>query len=268
MSRKSVLFCTNPSLCSSIILNQLLQADNIEVVGVFLSTRTRTRKGNFLQDIASIISKSGFSYLIYLAFATVVFELVQIFRPGTFLPTTAKLASKNNIPVFKGKDINDPRAIDWLHARKPDYLLSGFFNLKLGDEALSVARLGSVNLHPSLLPEYKGVDPVFYYFLNKESTLGVTLHRMDKDYDTGEILAQNEIPRDLGRSVFWHNAELFRKGAKLFINWAEQPGKNLNLANTPVSENYDSWPDPEQVSQLKSQLYSWHDLVDQASRND
>ncbi len=83
-----------------------------------------------------------------------------------------------------------------LRRYEPDLLLCLGFPWKIPPDALSVPRLGSVNGHPSLLPRYRGPNPVAWAIRNGETEIGFTLHRMDAGLDTGNILAQAPFPLD------------------------------------------------------------------------
>lgn len=270
MNKKRVVFCTNDSLCSSLVLDELLRCDHLEVVGIYLSEKVRTRSGSLFADSLRIIKTSGFSYAIYLALGTVIFEC---FAGRQNLSSVKQQAKKHGIQRFSHKDINAQSCIDWLTDRQPDILFSCFFNQKLAGQVLAIPRIDCLNLHPALLPKYKGVDPVFYYMLNQEGILGISLHRMDEGYDTGEVLASQSMAVQPGRSIFWHNVELFRLGSKLFQEWTQQPVETLreksprqsagDSQRTTENDFYDSWPTPHQVSQLKTSLYRWQDFREQ-----
>lgn len=81
-----------------------------------------------------------------------------------------------------------------LSAVKPDFLLSFFFPWRIPPEALALAPLGAVNGHPSLLPRYRGPNPLGWTLRNDEPEVGLTFHRMDARFDTGPILAQGRRP--------------------------------------------------------------------------
>lgn len=83
-----------------------------------------------------------------------------------------------------------------LRRYEPDLLLCLGFPWKIPADAIAVPRLGAVNAHPSLLPEYRGPNPVAWMIRNGEQAIGFTLHRMDAELDTGPILAQAPIPLD------------------------------------------------------------------------
>ncbi|MDN3358374.1 formyltransferase family protein [Actinomadura sp. DC4] len=71
------------------------------------------------------------------------------------------------------------------------------FNWKLPPAVLQLPRFGVINIHSSLLPEYRGPAPVLWAIRNGDPEIGFTIHRMDHDFDTGPILAQRGgIPLD------------------------------------------------------------------------
>jgi methionyl-tRNA formyltransferase len=72
----------------------------------------------------------------------------------------------------------------------PDLLVCNGFPWRLPGEVLRVPRLGAINIHPSLLPQYRGPIPIHWAIRNGDRESGVTVHRMDETFDTGEVIAQ------------------------------------------------------------------------------
>jgi len=68
------------------------------------------------------------------------------------------------------------------------------FPHQLQNSLLQIPRLGCYNLHPSLLPQYRGPSPLFWQFRNGESKIGITLHRMVQLIDAGPIVAWEQVP--------------------------------------------------------------------------
>jgi methionyl-tRNA formyltransferase len=87
-----------------------------------------------------------------------------------------------------------PAAQDWASSFAPDVLLSLHYRDLFPRQMLELARLGAVNLHPSLLPNYRGTNSVAWVIINGETETGFTFHRMDERFDTGPILLQEKIP--------------------------------------------------------------------------
>ncbi|HEX9037247.1 MAG TPA: formyltransferase family protein [Ktedonobacterales bacterium] len=77
---------------------------------------------------------------------------------------------------------------------EPDLILVTGFPRLLPPELLALPRLGAINSHPALLPAYRGPDPLFWQFYNGEPEIGLTIHRMEGEFDTGPILAQGSMP--------------------------------------------------------------------------
>lgn len=86
------------------------------------------------------------------------------------------------------------RLAGMLGSLEPDLIFVTGFPWKLPAEVLSLPRLGSINTHPALLPAYRGPDPLFWQIMNGETRTGLTVHRMDTEFDTGPILAQESMP--------------------------------------------------------------------------
>ena len=111
--------------------------------------------------------------------------------------TNGPLPYSNVIAPF-GVDLLFPTSKETLapllRVYEPDVTLCWGFGWKIPQEALDVARLGSVNQHPAKLPQHRGPIPFAWAFRDGLDDFGVTWHRMDAELDTGNILAQTTIP--------------------------------------------------------------------------
>ena len=88
-----------------------------------------------------------------------------------------------NIPAFRKLLIN----------QNIDMVLVGTWKERLKKDVYSVPTIGTVNVHPSLLPKYRGPNPYIQAILHGETETGVTLHLVDEGFDTGAILAQEKV---------------------------------------------------------------------------
>ena len=104
-----------------------------------------------------------------------------------------QLAEERGIPVLRVASLRRPDALATLAAFAPDLICVSCFSLRLPPEVLRLPRLGCVNLHPSLLPDNRGPDPLFWTFQRGDATTGVTIHLMDEGFDTGPILVQERV---------------------------------------------------------------------------
>jgi methionyl-tRNA formyltransferase len=104
------------------------------------------------------------------------------------------LAASRGIPVLAPESINTPQAQEQLAERKPELLVVCDYGQILSSESLSVASLGGINLHGSLLPKYRGAAPVHWAILNGDQETGVTVIHMTPRLDGGPILAVRTTP--------------------------------------------------------------------------
>lgn len=118
-------------------------------------------------------------------------------RGQKLTPTPVKIwAEKRNIPVLTPETLRKNEEFQKeLAAFNLDYNIVAAYGLIIPDEILSTPRHGSINVHPSLLPKYRGASPIEYQVLADEKNIGVTIMLMDAEMDHGPILAQTEIKR-------------------------------------------------------------------------
>jgi methionyl-tRNA formyltransferase len=111
--------------------------------------------------------------------------------PPPWGETTDKTAPQGvNLIWVRGKEDLAPL----LRGLEPDVALCWGFSWKIPQEALDVARYGSVNQHPGLLPRHRGPIPMSWALRDGDPVFGITWHRMDAELDTGPILAQTSVP--------------------------------------------------------------------------
>ena len=109
-----------------------------------------------------------------------------------------------NLPEIHARGVNTEKFKKELLKLNPDIILVGSWGERISKEIYSIPKIASVNAHPSLLPKYRGPNPYFWTIRNREQYTGVSFHLIDNDYDTGAILAQEEIkifPSDTGKSL-------------------------------------------------------------------
>ena len=93
-------------------------------------------------------------------------------------------------PRYLVRDIRSQRLRAELGDLAPDLIVVACFPWLIPDALTTIARIAAINIHPSLLPQHRGPDPLFWTFRAGESTSGVTLHSLSSEFDTGSILAQ------------------------------------------------------------------------------
>lgn len=147
---------------------------------------------------------------------------------------TVTLAHTANVPVWEVSRLQAPETLAVLHALAPEVLATACFPRLLPPLWLAAPRLGCLNLHPSLLPAYRGPEPLFWQFRNAEPRTGVTLHFMDEGADTGDLVAQVAAPFPDGLRYAEAEALTAQAGAELLIAALQGAGHNaLSLPRRP-----------------------------------
>ncbi len=107
--------------------------------------------------------------------------------------SVAELAAHKQLPVFSPEDINHPLWAARIKAMQPDVIFSFYYRNMVKPELLDIPAAGCINLHGSLLPQYRGRVPLNWALVNGEKETGVTLHYMTAKPDAGDIIAQQAI---------------------------------------------------------------------------
>ncbi len=106
----------------------------------------------------------------------------------------AEVARNASIPVATPPDASGRALLDWIRGLRPDCIFSFHYRHEIPRTVRGVARLGAFNLHLSLLPRWRGLHPVPFVVLSGEKETGVTLHEMEDEFDTGDVLGQVRFP--------------------------------------------------------------------------
>ncbi|HCS93452.1 MAG TPA: methionyl-tRNA formyltransferase [Bavariicoccus seileri] len=105
-----------------------------------------------------------------------------------------KVALKHGIDVYQPEKITQSTELEQLMALKADVIVTAAFGQFLPSKLLKTPTFGAVNVHASLLPEYRGGAPVHYAIWQGKKETGITFMRMVKEMDAGNILKQYRIP--------------------------------------------------------------------------
>jgi len=150
-------------------------------------------------------------------------------------PSVARLAAEHGIPVYAPEDASHPLWVDRIRAMQPDVIFSFYYRALLSSTILDCARVGAFNLHGSLLPKYRGRAPLNWVLVNGETETGVTLHRMVKRADAGDIVAQQHVAIDEQDNALTLHRKLVACAAQL-LESALPAIKRGEIAATPQNE--------------------------------
>lgn len=156
----------------------------------------------------------------------------QIMTP----PPVKACAVKYNIPIFQPEKIKGSNALEIIDSFKPDVNIVVAYGKILPVEILNSAKYGSINVHASLLPKYRGAAPIQWAVLNGDKQTGVTIMQMDEGLDTGDMLyvektqiGENETSAELFDRLSIIGANSLVKALNMLENGELTPTKQENI---------------------------------------
>jgi UDP-4-amino-4-deoxy-L-arabinose formyltransferase / UDP-glucuronic acid dehydrogenase (UDP-4-keto-hexauronic acid decarboxylating) len=149
------------------------------------------------------------------------FEIAAVFthrddpHENNWFDSVAGFSASHNIPVFAPEDVNHPLWVQRIKELEPDIMFSFYYRRLLGPAILNIPRHGSLNLHGSLLPKYRGRCPVNWVILRGEKETGVTLHYMTPRPDDGDIVIQRNVSISLDDTAMTLHNKLKHAAGKM-----------------------------------------------------
>lgn len=192
----------------------MLRGTPQDVVLLGLSDAWRHRQASTRRHFA----RSGARILPWLF---VEFAAPRLWQRGGVGPLGAA-AFARGVPATTVASVNSAATHGMLEALRPDLIVTCHFDQILAPETIALARLGGINLHPSLLPLHRGPMPCFWAAADGNNEFGVTVHRLAPRIDAGAILAQKAVSPPAGATVSGTARALHLAGAELLLQVIEE----------------------------------------------
>lgn len=192
--------------------------------GIMLSAMIRGCLNSFNVDLAGVLRYENTTE------NRLLLAIKDCFR---FCPEKT-LIKKNKLKELHFKSVNSQSFRKFLIKNSVDAVIVGTWREKISEETFSVPPLGFINIHPSLLPKYRGPNPYLQVIKHREKTSGFTIHQVDENFDTGKILYKSkiEIPK------FYTSKELRETTVREVEKCLPEFLKNLDDGNIkPVKQN-------------------------------
>jgi methionyl-tRNA formyltransferase len=122
------------------------------------------------------------------------------------------------LDLYMPEDPNTEDFVQKMNGLSPDILVLSAYGHILSRRLLEVGRQGSINIHPSLLPRYRGAAPIQRAIMAGDEETGVTIFFMDEKVDHGEVVAQQSIPIDRDDTYGSLSRKLSAIGAKMIVD--------------------------------------------------
>lgn len=137
-------------------------------------------------------------------------------RQGQASPVQ-RFAEERGMETRQPESLRSESARAELQGFSPDAVVTAAYGRFIPAALLSIPPLGCLNVHPSLLPRYRGPSPVVSAILNGDDVTGVTIMKLDEGMDSGPILAQREVSIQVGETGMELTHRLFDAGAALLV---------------------------------------------------
>jgi len=139
-------------------------------------------------------------------------------RKKKLLPTEVKIkAIKHNIPILQPININDEDVINEISKYNPELIITVAYGGYIGKKLRKMPKFGIINLHPSLLPKYRGSSPINYPLFNGDEYTGNTIFKIVSKMDAGPIIYQSKIKIEKDDNYTKLSSKLAKFGAKEII---------------------------------------------------
>ena len=137
-------------------------------------------------------------------------------------PPVAEAAKENGLKLFQTENVNkDEEFLEFLKNEDVDFMVVIAFAQFLGKKVLESSKFGAFNIHTSLLPKYRGAAPIQYAILNGDKETGVSIQKMVKKMDAGDICYEHKVtiePNDTSETLFNKLQTEAASGLKSFID--------------------------------------------------
>ena len=239
-----VVFLSSGGLLGDAVLRRLLEGSKFEIAGVVRSRRVMVRGAGFLRGAVAYFARCGLIYTVYIWTITTFAEFVGLFSGTGSITARAK---RWGIPILHSRDINDEQGRDFIRRLHPDLVVCAHFDQRLYPPLCDSPEQPVVNLHPSPLPAYRGLEPVLQAMKAGDRQFGVTIHRLAESIDAGAILASADAEPDPRHSVLRTTYELLRRGADLLAAQADRAVRPNEGTPQSNDSNYFSWPGGREI---------------------
>ncbi len=179
-------------------------------------------KGLMLANIVLGVLDSGAQLAGVFRYETTCNSRLKLFFKDFFCPAPeVTLLKELKIPQINCKSANSEKFRKLMIKLNVDLIIVGTWREKLSKETFDIPKIATVNVHPSLLPKYRGPNPYMQTILHGEKFSGVTLHLMDENYDSGAILKQQKVEildSDTSKELRQKSAPVARSLVTEFLN--------------------------------------------------
>lgn len=238
--------------------------DRVAIVKVPLVLKGKSRVETALRVAPQLSRRFLAGKLIEALVLAAITVLPKVMRRGAVFRRLRTIARRHGLPYHRTRNVMSDETLRFVRAAEPDVVVTLFHQI-VKRPLLELPRLGVVNIHPGLLPEFRGIQPYFWALAERHGRAGTTLHLIeDETIDTGRVLARSEYATQPGMSVQLNYYLAAQAAARLLPRCLEalESGRLVPAAQ-PQGGAYYRWPDSAAFDRLDAAghaLFSWRQL--------
>ena len=257
-----ILFMTQRySLLGAKCLYELIE-EKVNVIEVFVSKRKRMD----VRTVGKYIRRNGVWFFVG-KMAEIMFKEVRIFarkKRAAFLKKLAKgcksvgeVLANYPLKTYEVPNVNSGKFIEIIEKLEADLVITCDFPQILKKEILKIPKIGCINVHPSLLPQYRGPNPIFWPLFYGEGYTGVSIHYLEEAIDSGDIISQRRIriePSDSEKTLLFRVSKVAAEELVKAVGQIEK--KNIFAVKQDEKKvSYFRRPSKEDRRELKKAYY-------------
>lgn len=178
---KKLVFIAHDNYGSREIFTRLVQ-DHPDVEFNLIITQGLYYRKGFIASVFKMLREASFWFCFHRFLELTAYKL-----KGDSLESRAK---KFGVTIYKAIDVNDKVSNDFIRSVAPDVIFSTFTMHILKKNTIALSRVATIGCHPSILPEYRGLETFFWVLANGEKTSGVSVFYVSEKIDAGQVIMQ------------------------------------------------------------------------------
>lgn len=256
-----LLVCSKSDLVANLILNKLLPRLQSHDITLLLANRHRSAVGEVAElELLRTLEEQLANQLLF-----PLLDAKALATPRALASDTggddearllgfAELAERTGTRLLSAQGLTSAERSALYRDARPDAIVAVKYGYLLSPEDLRLPHLGAFNLHSGLLPARPGLHATLWAMLDGDQEGGCCLHWMDRQIDSGPLVAQRQVPLNYDRSFFANMLAVYLAGAELIAEALETLATGRSLPARPQTGPrgpYRSLPGPDDIGRLK-----------------
>jgi methionyl-tRNA formyltransferase len=259
-----VLFLLSDYVLHNALLSDYAAArpgDDLAVVKIPLVLKGKGRRSTAGRIVPQLSKRFLAGKLMEFLGLGMVTVLPKMCGRGAVFRRLRRICAGMRLPFHRTQNVMDPETLEFVREFAPDVIVSLCHQI-LREPLISAAPLGIVNIHPGVLPEFRGIQPYFWQLSEGAPNSGATLHLIeDEQVDAGGVLGRTRFPNKKGTSVQLNYYLTIRSASELLPRClaALEQGRLLPQPQKQGEGAYYRWPDSEafdRLGQVGSSLFT------------